>query len=256
MMRWSSLSGATETLVAPPTAHRSAGRLIRSPFSLLVGDNVDDRRGLDALVECARQGSADAFRTVTERMGPMLMRYVRGYLNGDLDTADDVVQDTFVAAWNNLDHINDGNHLRPWLFRVARNKAITWLRRRGPGRRPMASIDGVRARRGFEIADAAQPDPAEPDDADWVPEFALAALRRALDDLPDNYAPVVRLHYLRGHSSREVADLLDLPHTTVKMRLHRARNFLRHRMLAHAEALCREESNALIEKLSQGRQTE
>ena len=95
-------------------------------------------------MDCARAGDTRAFRQVTERLAPQLVRFVSGYLRGDVDTANDIVQDTFVTAWHKLDRIREGSHLRPWLYRVARYKSISFLRRRGPRGTPMESMVATR----------------------------------------------------------------------------------------------------------------
>lgn len=181
---------------------------------------------LDRLLLRARAGDTRAFRRVSEQMAPRLVRYVCIFLKGDEDTAHDVVQDTFIAAWHKLDTIRDGDHLRPWLYRVARCKAITWLRRRGPRGAPMDSIERAREM-GREVADRGPGDGARMHRRGADSEAQVQALRRAVARLPPIYAGVVRLHYLRGHGTRETAQLLGVPRTTVKMRLYRARQKLR-----------------------------
>lgn len=184
------------------------------------------RAALDTLVACAQAGDAQAFRRMTEQLTPRLVRYVSIFLRGDLHTAQDVVQDAFIAAWRKIDTIRDGGHLVPWLYKVARCKAITWLRRRGPRGSPMDSIERANEI-GQEVADPDGRDPARLHLAGPESKPLVRALRRAIAQLPPMYAGVVRLHYLRGHATHEVARLLGLPRTTVKMRLFRARQKLR-----------------------------
>jgi RNA polymerase sigma-70 factor (ECF subfamily) len=186
-------------------------------------------RRLDALVACAQAGDRQAFREVTEALGPPLLRFVTGYLRGDADTASDVVQDTFVAAWRKIDTIRPGGHIRPWLYRVARCKAITWLRRRGPQGTPMDSIEH------YEDAGFLLPDEDETGCDELAPMPSLDALRAAIALLPPLYAGAIRLHYLHGFDTRETAHLLGVPRTAVKMRLHRARKKLRELMAEFTE---------------------
>lgn len=192
-------------------------------------------RTLEALVNCARAGDRKAFREVTEKLAPQLVRFVTGYLRGDEHTANDVVQDTFVQAWNSLDQINDGLHLRPWLYKVARFKAIDFLRRRGPHGTPMESIDYA-AESGIDVAERRHVSPlrqamlTEPADP-W-----LGALQNGLARLPATYIAVVRLHYLHSYSAAEVARLLGLERAAVKMRLLRARKILKRLVLEEVEA--------------------
>ena len=93
------------------------------------------------LVERARRGDRAAFQEVAQEVGPVLERFLARRLHLDADTVSDVVQDTLFTAWRHMDRIRDADHLRPWLFKVARYKAITWLRRRGPRGTVMDSLD-------------------------------------------------------------------------------------------------------------------
>jgi RNA polymerase sigma-70 factor (ECF subfamily) len=180
---------------------------------------------MEALLECAQAGDADAFVAVRAHFEDSLMRYVTNYVRGDEVAAEDLVQETFLVAWRKLHQIQGPRHLRPWLYQVARYKAINHLRRRGPKGRPLRSLERLEAG-SHEIPDPRE-DPlrralrAEPGNP-WV-----AALRRAIARLGRRHAAVVRLHYLRGLRTREVAELLGLTQTTVKMRLLRARKNLR-----------------------------
>jgi hypothetical protein len=78
--------------------------------------------------------------------------------------------------------------------------------------------------------------PREPEAA-LDPDGLREALQEALKRLPVNYVGAVRLHYLSGYDTRETARILGLPRTTVKMRLHRARRFLKKAVLRRARFL-------------------
>ena len=65
-------------------------------------------------------GDVLAFKIVTERLSPQLMRFVSSYLHGDVHTAHDVVQDTFVTAWGKLGEIRD--RIEGEVFEALRNR--------------------------------------------------------------------------------------------------------------------------------------
>ena len=186
-------------------------------------------------MDCARAGDAQAFRKVTEALAPPLTRFITGYLRGDRDTAHDVVQETFLQAWHKLPEIESSEHLRPWLYTVARYKAISFLRRRGPGGTPMESID-VASAHGYDPATAPREGPLQQMLAEEVPDPWIGALRECLDRLPPTYLGVIRLHYLHGRSAAEVAHLLGIGKPAVKMRLLRARRLLKRLVLEEVEA--------------------
>ncbi|MDJ0973195.1 MAG: RNA polymerase sigma factor [Planctomycetota bacterium] len=210
--------------VAPPPSLLRDGRGRGAAFS------GGDEPSLGALVRCARDGDPLAFRSVAERLGPELVRFVMRFTSQPKDFANDVVQDAFVAAWCNLDGIRDDNHIRPWLYRVARFKAVDRLRKRGPGGVPMTSLDMGRT---IEVEPEAAPASDPADGVHTSREAVRHAMSRALAALPVRYAGAVRLHYLHGMPVGETARLLGLPKPTVKMRLFRARRRLR--QLLHGE---------------------
>ncbi len=179
----------------------------------------------EAWLRSARQGDVDAFESLCALWRGPLLHFARSYCKGDRETAEDIVQSSFLALWVKIDQIKDAEHLRPWLYRVARFKSINWLRKHRPNGERRQSLDYA-ADRGHELPDrrydplrrALQVEPENP----WH-----AALHRAIDRLPAIYIAVVRLHYLRRLTSREISVLLSINHTTVKMRLLRARELLR-----------------------------
>ena len=179
---------------------------------------------LEQLLEQAQAGDREAFAQLRGVYARGILRFVTKFVRGDVEAARDIVQECFLATWNNLATMKSAGHMRSWLYRVARFRSIDHLRRRSPNGRPMTSLE-VSAARGHEIPDPdADPlrrimvkEPGNP----WLP-----ALRRAIARLPHHHVAVVRLHYLRGLPTREVGTLLSLNNTTVKMRLLRARQLL------------------------------
>lgn len=206
-------------LLAPPSSTAPAPCLLRERTHRAVRDAP-----VEALVDCARGGDPDAFQEVVVRFGPPLVRFVMRFTGRGAEFANDVVQDAMIAAWCNLDSIRDARHLRPWLYRVARFKAVDRLRRAGPGGVPMQSLD-VGIEMDVEPKAPGSSDPARL--ADRRRRALGDAVERLLRTLPPAYAGPVRLHYLHGIPLAETARLLGLAKPTVKMRLFRARKRLR-----------------------------
>jgi RNA polymerase sigma-70 factor (ECF subfamily) len=160
-------------------------------------------------------------------IGPGLVRFLTLFLRGDAHAAHDVAQEVFVRAWGQRAAFESAAHLRRWAFRVARCKAISWIRQRSTRGRTVFPLegaggtsgvaDGADRRTGRAWATAGLP----PEESD-----ALGALRRAIRRLPDTWSGPVHLHYLQGYSTRQTAELLGISRESVKMRLHRARRFL------------------------------
>lgn len=134
----------------------------------------------------------------------------------DPGLADDVTQETMIKAWRSLPDWEGRPIPRPWLLRVARNTAISLLRTR---RDEVRSPD--------TLPDAGS---GPSTDAAVAGRVALDELWRALGDLDETSRSLVVLRELSGLSYEEIAEVLDLPLSTVKTRLFRARRALQARL--------------------------
>ena len=182
---------------------------------------------LDESVRRARAGDPRAFRTLADILGPDLIRFLTILLNGDDHAAHDVAQEVFLCAWDARERFQSGEHFRRWSYRVARCRAVSWIRARRPPGRTVESLDQEGAE-GQRRADVYTQDPVG--DRDGAHHALHAALRR----LPPLYAGPVHLFYVQGFGTHEAAALLGLTPSALKMRLHRARALLRRDMHHHA----------------------
>ncbi len=141
---------------------------------------------------------------------------------GDRDAADDVAQEVFVKLWRALDSYDGRAQLSTWIYAIARNTAISALRRQ----RPSSSLSdpAVQAE-----AEAHAPQAAGGEDADH------ALLWRAVAALPGPQRQAVVLYYQDERPVEEVAAMLGMPVNTVKTHLHRARARLASALDARSE---------------------
>ena len=215
---------ATRRAPAPYTQRGRTPPPYRPHGASLVRERRPDPTA-EAWLVAAKQGSESDFRQLCALWRGPLTNFATSYCKGDAATAQDIVQETFLVAWQKIEQIKDAEHLRPWLYRVARFKAINWLRKHRPQGRAQLSTTYA-AERGHDVEDDGF-DPlqramtVEPDNP-WIP-----AVHRAIGELPEIYIAVVRLHYLRRLTAREISLLLSINLTTVKMRLLRARELLK-----------------------------
>ena len=180
-------------------------------------------------VERSRDGDTGAFAALVEALGPQLFRVTAALLGGDVHAANDIVQETFLAAWRSLPHLTEPAQLHGWLHRVAYHHAVTWIRRRGPGGAAFHGLEPDEARRepqiprtwAFGVGEA-------------TADEAAPRIREALSALPPRYVAPLTLFYLEGLDIRTTAHVLGIPLTTVKMRLHRGRTLLKERLLRRA----------------------
>ena len=162
------------------------------PFAFLRRD--DEAR----LVRRAREGDGDAFAELYRRHFAAVYR-VAYLVCHDATAAEDIAQEAFLAAVRNLDRFERGRPVRPWLARIASNRAIDWLRARH--RRAETA--------GDELRDGAAHDPEPP-----------AALQ-LIAGLPPEQRQVVALRFVLELTPGEIAALLELPRGTVNSRLRR-----------------------------------
>ena len=160
------------------------------------------------IVGRAADGDTAAFAVLVRRYTPMMRAYARRILPGSADV-DDVVQDAFVTAWDQLPKLDDPGRVKSWLIRVTGRKAI----------------DRIRAARPYsDLSETELPAPdrmAPPRRAEA--RAGIAALSDAINQLPDAKRECWVLRELGGHSYEEIAEELDIPVSTVRGLLARAR---------------------------------
>ncbi|MBX7246321.1 MAG: sigma-70 family RNA polymerase sigma factor [Candidatus Sumerlaeaceae bacterium] len=155
----------------------------------------------------------------------------------DVEASEEVAQEVFVAAWQRLSKLRNPSSFLPWLRQMTRNRAADYLR--GKIRARKALVPGHSA---AEKA-AAGADPREA----LIRQEEMAAMRKALDTLPDETREIFTLFYREERSIRQVALLLDLTADTVKKRLSRGRARLQSEMESRfAETLQRSTPGAVF----------
>ncbi|MCD7100144.1 sigma-70 family RNA polymerase sigma factor [Stenotrophomonas sp. MMGLT7] len=140
----------------------------------------------------------------------------------DVHASEDIAQDAFLKAWQQLGRLNNTASFLPWLRQITRNLARDWLRaQRG---RPLSGEAAEIA-----IGMAADPSPSPADQLLQVEEEAAAA--EIISALPEDSRETLLLYYREGQSSQQVAALLGLSDAAVRKRLSRARGSVREELL-------------------------
>lgn len=173
------------------------------------------------LVVAARSGSEAAVRELIRRLNPRLFRVARGIVGNDSE-AEDVLQETYLAAFTRLEGYRDEARFSTWITRIAINHALMRVRRT----RPMEELDTVTEDETSRIL-------SFPGREAELPEAALGRtqLRQLLEELISALPPNLRLPFVlreaEGMSILAIARSLSLNPVTVKTRLFRARRRLR-----------------------------
>ncbi len=154
---------------------------------------------------------------------PELHRYCSRLVGSRFD-GEDILQDVLVRALAAIDRLDPGTPLRPWLFRIAHNRALDHLRSQAVRRgEPIETV--------AQLADPLTPDPAEA----LARREAIATALSRFTELPILQRSVVILKDVLGHSLEEIAVLLEVSVNSVKAALGRGRIRLR-RINAEAAA--------------------
>ncbi len=192
----------------------------------LTQSKVSDASDELSLVQAAKAGNIDAFEQLVRRYDRNVFRIAQ-HITQNHEDAEDVVQDAFLKAFQNLKNFQEQSKFYTWLVRIAVNEALMKLRRRRTGK--MVSLD----------EDVQTEDDSVPREvADWAPNpeqlYNQAELHEILDKtiqgLPPGFRTVFVLRDVEGLSTEETAEALDLSIPAVKSRLLRARLQLRNRL--------------------------
>ncbi len=182
--------------------------------------NLTDQK----LIGQVLSGDSAAFGEIVERHEDRLYNTIYR-LVGSADDARDLLQDTFVKAYEKLDDFRGGSSLYTWLFRIAVNTSLSHRRRRKWVQMGAPAGDDD-ANPGNAVADTAAVDPADP----LIAAETETLVQEAINSLDDEHRTVVVLRDIQHCDYHEIADILDVPPGTVKSRLHRARMMLRDRL--------------------------
>ncbi len=180
------------------------------------------------LVQQALAGSETAYSDLLGRFQRPVFSLVRRMV-GDPGLAEDLAQEVFLKAFRALASYDQNRKFSSWLFKIAHNTAIDYLRKK--------KLNTV----ALETSDSDEPDLVAiiPDNSSESPETRAhrkdmaQALEQALGSLRPAYREVVVLRFQEGLAYEEIAEITDLPLGTVKTHLHRARSAMARHLSEH-----------------------
>ena len=182
------------------------------------------------LLDGLRRGERDAFAALVDRYSPSMLRVARAYVS-DAGTAEDVVQETWIAVIRGIGGFEGRSSLKTWIFTILRNIAKTrGVRDRREEEAVIAAAATVDSAR-FDGRSGAwkQPPPRfgdSPEDALLSGEF-VSMVRRYVDALPTGQRLVVTLRDILGFDAAEVCEHLQITPANQRVLLHRGRAAIR-----------------------------
>jgi RNA polymerase sigma factor (sigma-70 family) len=181
---------------------------------------------LDSLIDthlpAAARGDRDAYGRIVAGCQTTVTSIALAIVR-DVPASEDIAQEAFLSAWQNLRKLNNRASFLPWLRQITRNLARDHLRAQVHRANPGTDVEAL-------IATLADPHPGPDEQLATDQERAVAA--GVIDALPEESREVLLLYYREGQSSRQVAGLLGLQDAAVRKRLSRAREKVRDELLA------------------------
>ena len=163
------------------------------------------------LIARCREGDSDAhFRLY--KLYSKAMYNVGFRITGNEADAEDVLQESFISAFRNLESYRGDASFGSWIKKIVINKAINTLKKR--------KMELMPDNEEFDI-------PEEVVEADYMPELSVDRVRDAIHQLPDGYRSVLSLYLLEGYDHQEIGEIMGITESTSKSQLNRAKSKLK-----------------------------
>lgn len=158
----------------------------------------------------------DYFSCLYDRYEVQLMRYIKRISMVTNEEAEDILQESYVKVWKNLNEFNPTLRLSSWLFRIVHNHTISYWRR---NKRSKENLTITLSDKMLQVIS---------DDirVGGEDENIEERIQKAVQGLPEKYKEVLVLKYFENMSYEEISDVLRIPEGTVATRLNRARKAL------------------------------
>ena len=183
--------------------------------------STDSSRKDLVCVDAALAGDQKAYQQLVDKYQRALYFHILKMVQ-NRDVVDDLVQEAFMKAFDCLDSYNRQFAFSTWIYRIATNHTIDYLRKK---KLSTLSIDepvqGKDGEMNIEL-----PDETTQTDMDIIRKQRRTMVREAVESLPEKYRVVVRMRHMEEKSYEEIADELELPLGTVKAHIFRARELL------------------------------
>ncbi len=165
----------------------------------------------ESLVRAVAEGDISAFEQLVGRYQSKLLSFVT-YMVRDSQAAQDIVQESFISLYKTIDHVDTSRKFSSYLFSIARNTAISYLRSR-IRHAPLEEAESVAS---LDVPEALVTGKEEKE-----------RIETALDAIDTKYKKVISLYYFEDLSYEEMSRLLRLPVNTIRTHLRRAKDALR-----------------------------
>lgn len=174
----------------------------------------------DDLLQLAQTGHDEAFARLMNRLEEPVRRFVRRLLGAD-GAEDDIVQDVFISLYHKMHYIKPEQGVRPYLYRMVRNRCYDELRKQGRYETLSLDDEPVEAYASFNTPMAAQPEEV----THWL--MIQLEVQEAMEKLPELQRQALILYAEEEMSYAEIAEAMETSIGTIKSRLYHAKQNLR-----------------------------
>ena len=172
-------------------------------------------------IEAAQNGDSNSYGKLVDKYSKPLYFHIVKIVHSP-DMVEDLVQDIFMKAFDNIDSYNREYAFSTWLYRIATNHSIDFLRKK---KLKTFSLDrpvqGKEGEMSMEL-----PDHDSATDQEVIQKQRRSIIVEAIDSLPERYRQVIQMRHMEEKSYQEISETLDLPLGTIKAHLFRARELL------------------------------
>jgi RNA polymerase sigma factor (sigma-70 family) len=172
------------------------------------------------LVDKARNGDQKAFASLMNRYRDSIYYMLLKMVNNSSD-AEDLTIEAFGKAFRNLDIYVPNYAFSTWLFKIATNNCIDFIRKKQLSPSPLDQLDNESENATINIQ-SDLPDPEET----LIYHQKISALKDIVGQLKPKYKELIEMRYFKEYSYEEISAEMNLPIGTVKAQLHRAKNLL------------------------------
>ena len=190
-------------LAGKPHIERNSVRLLYYNRDMENYKELSDEK----LVERIRSENQELYRHIVDRYQQKLMRYINYLVRNDQKAAD-IVQETFIKAFINLNSFDSRKKFSSWIYRISHNEAMNSVKKYHR-EQPLDTA--------FDISSRENPE------EEFSKKEIIRQAHRCLDEMPVLYSEPLSLYYLEDRSYEEISDVLRLPIGTVGTRINRAR---------------------------------
>lgn len=162
----------------------------------------------EELIDQCRKGNPSAYTILYKRHSRELYNSIYRLVNNSFE-AEDLLQETFVAAFQSIDKLQYTDGFKGWIKRIAINKSISWLRKR--------KLQFVE----LEVENVNFKEEESVNESEF--SFKVEDIQRAINELPEGYRTIVQLHLFENISHVKIGEMLGLADTNIRIQYHRAK---------------------------------